>query len=203
MSSNGQSSGLRKLMQNKKFQELFWYFVFGVLTTLVNLITFALLDKLISAKWPVKVFKWDFDFFDLFINVIAWVVAIVFAYVTNKLFVFHTKGNVLKEFISFVVARLFTFFAFELGLFSLSIMVMENAMNMPKDDVFLSFMNFEVTNKYLVKLFIAVFVVVANYIFSKIFIFKKDKKADTADLSSKDADPSADSSKSGMPESEA
>ncbi len=203
MSSNGQSSGLRKLMQNKKFQELFWYFVFGVLTTLVNLITFALLDKLISAKWPVKVFKWDFDFFDLFINVIAWVVAIVFAYVTNKLFVFHTKGNVLKEFISFVVARLFTFFAFELGLFSLSIMVMENAMNMPKDDVFLSFMNFDVTNKYLVKLFIAVFVVVANYIFSKIFIFKKDKKADTADLSSKDADPSADSSKSGMPESEA
>ncbi len=203
MSSNGQSSGLRKLMQNKKFQELFWYFVFGVLTTLVNLITFALLDKLISAKWPVKVFKWDFDFFDLFINVIAWVVAIVFAYVTNKLFVFRTKGNVLKEFISFVVARLFTFFAFELGLFSLSIMVMENAMNMPKDDVFLSFMNFEVTNKYLVKLFIAVFVVVANYIFSKIFIFKKDKKADTADLSSKDADPSADSSKSGMPESEA
>lgn len=203
MSSNGQSSGLRKLMQNKKFQELFWYFVFGVLTTLVNLITFALLDKLISAKWPVKVFKWDFDFFDLFINVIAWVVAIVFAYVTNKLFVFHTKGNVLKEFISFVVARLFTFFAFELGLFSLSIMVMENAMNMPKDDVFLSFMNFDVTNKYLVKIFIAVFVVVANYIFSKIFIFKKDKKADTADLSSKDADPSADSSKSGMPESEA
>ena len=175
MSENKEVSGLKKLMKNKKFQELFWYFVFGVLTTLVNLVTFALLDKLISAKWPVKVFKWDFDLFDLFINVIAWVVAIVFAYVTNKLFVFHTKGNVLKEFISFVVARLFTFFAFELGLFSLSIMVMENALNMPKDDLFLSFLSFDVTNKYLVKLFIAVFVVVANYIFSKLFIFKKEK----------------------------
>ena len=175
MSENKEVSGLKKLMKNKKFQELFWYFVFGVLTTLVNLVTFALLDKLINAKWPVKVFKWDFDLFDLFINVIAWVVAIVFAYVTNKLFVFHTKGNVLKEFISFVVARLFTFFAFELGLFSLSIMVMENALNMPKDDLFLSFLSFDVTNKYLVKLFIAVFVVVANYIFSKLFIFKKEK----------------------------
>ena len=150
MSENKEVSGLKKLMKNKKFQELFWYFVFGVLTTLVNLVTFALLDKLINAKWPVKVFKWDFDLFDLFINVIAWVVAIVFAYVTNKLFVFHTKGNVLKEFISFVVARLFTFFAFELGLFSLSIMVMENALNMPKDDLFLSFLSFDVTNKYLV-----------------------------------------------------
>ena len=175
MSENKEVSGLKKLMKNKKFQELFWYFVFGVLTTLVNLVTFALLDKLINAKWPVKVFKWDFDLFDLFINVIAWVVAIVFAYVTNKLFVFHTKGNVLKEFVSFVVARLFTFFAFELGLFSLSIMVMENALNMPKDDLFLSFLSFDVTNKYLVKLFIAVFVVVANYIFSKLFIFKKEK----------------------------
>ena len=175
MSENKEVSGLKKLMKNKKFQELFWYFVFGVLTTLVNLVTFARLDKLINAKWPVKVFKWDFDLFDLFINVIAWVVAIVFAYVTNKLFVFHTKGNVLKEFISFVVARLFTFFAFELGLFSLSIMVMENALNMPKDDLFLSFLSFDVTNKYLVKLFIAVFVVVANYIFSKLFIFKKEK----------------------------
>ncbi len=176
MSENKEEvSGLKKLMKNKKFQELFWYFVFGVLTTLVNLVTFALLDKLIDAEWPVKVFKWDFDLFDLFINVIAWVVAIVFAYVTNKLFVFHTRGNVLKEFISFVVARLFTFFAFELGLFSLSIMVMENALNMPKDDLFLSFLGFDVTNKYLVKLFIAVFVVVANYIFSKLFIFKKEK----------------------------
>ena len=175
MSENKEVSGLKKLMKNKKFQELCWYFVLGVLTTLVNLVTFALLDKLINAKWPVKVFKWDFDLFDLFINVIAWVVAIVFAYVTNKLFVFHTKGNVLKEFVSFVVARLFTFFAFELGLFSLSIMVMENALNMPKDDLFLSFLSFDVTNKYLVKLFIAVFVVVANYIFSKLFIFKKEK----------------------------
>ena len=175
MSENVEETGLKKLMKNKKFQELFWYFVFGVLTTLVNLVTFALLDKLIDAKWPVKVFKWDFDLFDLFINVIAWVVAIVFAYITNKLFVFHTKGNVLKEFISFVVARLFTFFAFELGLFSLSIMVMENALNMPKDDLFISVFSFDVTNKYLVKLFIAVFVVVANYIFSKLFIFKKEK----------------------------
>ena len=181
MSENKEETGLKKLMKNKKFQELFWYFVFGVLTTLVNLVTFALLDKLIDAEWPVKVFKWDFDLFDLFINVIAWIVAIVFAYVTNKLFVFHTKGNVMKEFISFVVARLFTFFAFELGLFSLSIMVMENAMNMPKDDIFLSVLSFDVTNKYLVKLFIAVFVVVANYIFSKLFIFKKEKPDEKED----------------------
>ena len=178
MSTNEQPTGLKKLMQNEKFREIFWYFVFGVLTTIVNLIAFAVLDKAFDVQWPVKIGSWDFDLFVTFINAIAWVIAVIFAYVTNKLFVFHTKGNVLKEFTAFVLARLFTFFAFELGLFSLGIMVMENAMNMPKNDVLISVFGFEVTNKYIVKLFISAFVVVANYIFSKIFIFKKPAASD-------------------------
>ena len=200
--SQEQTSGLKKLMQNEKFQELFWYFVFGVLTTLVNMVAFALLDKLFYAEWPVKIFKWNLNLFVTFINAIAWVVAIVFAYVTNKKFVFHTKGNVLKEFMSFVAARLFTFFAFELGLFSLGIMVMENAMGMPEDELFISVFGFDVTNKYIVKLFIAVFVVVANYIFSKLFIFKKDKKNDTETKASEEKETSEDSIGSATQESE-
>lgn len=176
MSTNEQPSGLKKLMQNEKFREIFWYFVFGVLTTIVNLITFGVLNAVFDIEWPVKIGSWDFDLFITFINAIAWVVAVVFAYITNKLFVFHTKGNIKKEFISFVAARLFTFFAFELGLFSLSVMVMENVCNMPKDDLLISVFGFDIANIYIVKIFIAVFVVIANYIFSKIFIFKKDKK---------------------------
>ncbi len=178
MSTKEQPSGLKKLMQNEKFREIFWYFVFGVLTTIVNLIAFAVLREAFKVKWPVTIGKWSFDLFVTFINAIAWVVAVVFAYVTNKLFVFHTKGNVKKEFISFVAARLFTFFAFELGLFSLSVMVMENACNMPKDDILISIFGIDIANIYLVKLFIAVFVVIANYIFSKLFIFKKKESSD-------------------------
>ena len=178
MSTKEQPSGLKKLMQNEKLREIFWYFVFGVLTTIVNLIAFAVLREVFKVKWPVTIGKWSFDLFVTFINAIAWVVAVVFAYVTNKLFVFHTKGNVKKEFISFVAARLFTFFAFELGLFSLSVMVMENACNMPKDDILISIFGIDIANIYLVKLFIAVFVVIANYIFSKLFIFKKKESSD-------------------------
>ena len=178
MSTKEQPSGLKKLMQNEKFREIFWYFVFGVLTTIVNLIAFAVLREVFKVKWPVTIGKWSFDLFVTFINAIAWVVAVVFAYVTNKLFVFHTKGNVKKEFISFVAARLLTFFAFELGLFSLSVMVMENACNMPKDDILISIFGIDIANIYLVKLFIAVFVVIANYIFSKLFIFKKKESSD-------------------------
>ncbi len=176
MSTNEQASGLKKLMQNPKFKELFWYLVFGVLTTVVNLITFGILNKAFKVEWSVKIGSWDFDLFVTFINAIAWVVAVVFAFVTNRIFVFHSKGKVMKEFIAFVIARLFTFFAFELGLFSLSVMIMENACNMPKDDLWFSIFGFEIANIYIVKIFIAVFVVVANYIFSKVFIFKKDKK---------------------------
>jgi putative flippase GtrA len=178
MSTNEQPSGLKKLMQNKKFQELFWYLVFGVLTTVVNLIAFGILNAVFKVKWPVKIGSWNFDLFVTFINAIAWVVAVVFAFVTNKLFVFHSKGNVMKEFIAFVIARLFTFFAFELGLFSLGVMVMENAWNMPKDDLWFSIFGFDIDNVYIIKIFVAVFVVIANYIFSKIFIFKKPAESE-------------------------
>lgn len=190
MSTNEQPSGLKKLMQNKKFQELFWYLVFGVLTTIVNLVTFGILKKAFQVEWPVKIGSWDFDLFITFINAIAWVVAVVFAFITNKIFVFHSKGKVMKEFIAFVIARLFTFFAFELGLFSLSVMIMENVCNMPEDDLWFSIFGFDIANIYIVKIFISVFVVVANYIFSKVFIFKKDKKL--SDPSEKAPDEAAD-----------
>ncbi len=173
---NAEPSKLKQLMQNKKFQEVFWYFVFGVLTTVVNNVVFALLDKLFNVKWPVSIFGISFDMYVLFINIVAWIAAIVFAYITNKLFVFHTKGNIVKEFISFVVARLFTLFAFEIGLFALGIMVMENSFNMPQDDLWFSIFGFDFTNKYIIKFGVSFFVVVANYVLSKLFIFKKDKK---------------------------
>lgn len=171
-------------MQNKKFQEVFWYFVFGVLTTVVNNVVFALLDKLFNVKWPVSIFGFNLDLYTVFVNVVAWVVAIVFAYITNKKFVFKTKGNVVREFFSFVAARLFTLFAFEIGLFALGIMVMENSFNMPQDDLWFSIFGFDFTNKYIIKFGVSFFVVVANYFFSKIFIFKKKKEdPKTEDLS--------------------
>ncbi|MBO4496416.1 MAG: GtrA family protein [Clostridiales bacterium] len=177
MSNNvEEGSKLKTLMKSKKFQEVFWYFVFGVLTTVVNNVVFALLDKLFNVKWPVSIFGFNLDLYIVFVNVVAWVVAIVFAYITNKKFVFHTKGNIVKEFISFVVARLFTLFAFEIGLFALGIMVMENSFNMPQDDLWFSIFGFDFTNKYIIKFGVSFFVVVANYVLSKLFIFKKDKK---------------------------
>ena len=86
-------------------KETILYVVFGVLTTLVNFVAFKLFtmvfDKLISSQLGVHIS-----------NVLAWIFAVAFAYVTNKLFVFESKsweGKVLaKEIPSFVAARLFS-----------------------------------------------------------------------------------------------
>ena len=68
-------------------------------------------------------------------------------------------------------------------------MIMENACNMPQDDLWFSIFGFDIANIYIVKIFIAVFVVVANYIFSKVFIFRKDKKSsDTSEKAPEEED---------------
>ena len=91
---------------------------------------------------------------------IAWVAAVLFAFVTNKWWVFesHTlnPGKVWREFVSFVLCRVATF------LFNLAaLFVMVDLMKM---------------EFFLCKLLISVVVVILNYVFSKILIFTNDKK---------------------------
>lgn len=67
-----------------KYKELITYVIFGVLTTVVNFAAFWVLDKILGAHLY------------LLSNAIAWVVAVVFAYVTNKLWVLNPKVGRLK-----------------------------------------------------------------------------------------------------------
>ncbi|WP_252898432.1 GtrA family protein [Apilactobacillus ozensis] len=83
-----------KLIQSNK--QIISYLFWGVLTTVINIIVFVFLQKCTS---------WDY-----FINNgIAWIVSVLFAYVTNRKWVFNSKSNslkeYLKEFISFSVGR--------------------------------------------------------------------------------------------------
>lgn len=76
-----------------KYKEIINYLIFGVLTTLVNLITkyillFTILDPTNGFQLQIAI-------------IISWVVAVIFAYFTNRKFVFESKNqNKLKEFIS-------------------------------------------------------------------------------------------------------
>ena len=127
----------------KKYREVIDYIIFGGLTTLVNLIAFYIFDTLIG--WPYLV-----------ANAIAIILSILFAYVTNKIFVFRTKElgakeNVL-EFIKFIGFR---------GVSGLAdMMTMWILVDLITVD----------TN--IAKLLTQFIVVVLNYVFSKFFIFK-------------------------------
>ena len=123
------------------------YLIFGVLTTVI--------DYVISNA----LFYWT-NVPTIPAQTIAWVAAVLFAFVTNKWWVFesHTlvPAKVWKEFVSFVACRVATF-AFNLA--ALSVMV---------DLLGMEF--------FICKLLISVVVVILNYVFSKILIFTKKAK---------------------------
>ena len=126
-----------------KYRELIMYAIFGILTTAVNFGSYFAMTRLLS-------------FNEHFSNVLAQALAIVFAFFTNKSFVFQDRSTGKKEYLTkfaeFVSLRLFTLLL-NSGIFSLAI-----------ETVF--------ANDMLVKILAAIIVVILNYIFSKL-VFKK------------------------------
>ncbi len=125
------------------------YVVFGVLSTIVNLVTFNSCYDLLHWNTAIS-------------TTIAWVTAVIFAYVVNKLFVFHshTTGwpDLLREMGLFFGARALTYF---IDLFGMMLLV----------DVLH-------VHSGLSKILTNILVLVLNYIFSKVFIFRKKPIAD-------------------------
>lgn len=147
---------MKEKMQNiiKKFltKEVIMYVIFGVLTTLVNLIiSFALVGA--------------FKIGGSIASAIGIVSSILFAYFTNRKWVFNTtaKGFAenLKEFWKFIAGRLVTMVIEQGG-----VMVLYDVLNMPFVPV---------------KLSLTIIVIILNYIFSKFFAFKTNKEVKESD----------------------
>ncbi len=144
----------------KKYRELIVYVIFGGLTTVVNLVVFALVGLLLG------------DERYLITNAVAWFAAVVFAYVTNKIWVFESKswsGKVLlKEIPSFFAARVFSFVLEEAGLYLFVDLLSFN-------EISIKILSFEIGGELIAKVILAVVVVVVNYVLSKLVIFRKKK----------------------------
>ena len=144
-----------------KYKELLLYLVFGLLTTVVNLSSFAFFTKVFGE--------------DLYLisNAIAWLVAVIFAFITNKLFVFESKSwrpkILVKELTEFFGARIFTFVIEEGGMW---LLVDALAMGERSWSAF----GFTIGGQIVSKVVIGVVVIIINYFFSKFIIFKKSKK---------------------------
>ena len=130
----------------QKYEEIINYLIVGVLTTLVSLLSYYLLvTTILNPHNGIQL---------QIANVISWICAVAFAYITNRIFVFKsTNQNKLKELTSFVSSRIITLLM-DMGI-----------------------MFFMVTlwgiNDKIAKLVVQVVVTIANYIFSKLFVFKK------------------------------
>ncbi|MDB8802100.1 GtrA family protein [Romboutsia sp. 1001216sp1] len=128
----------------KKYRESIMYLVFGGLTVGVNIATYIGLTRIIELNYMVA-------------NIIAWIVAVIFAYITNKFFVFESNNTelefLIKEFTSFVSCRLLS------GVMEMILMyVMIDMMGI---------------NDFITKIFTNILVIVLNYVLSKVIIFKK------------------------------
>ena len=88
-----------------KNREIFDYLIVGFATTVVSWIVYAIFLNVFGS--------WEETPKVLVANAISWVVSVIFAYVTNRTFVFHSKKTgfleVTKEFVAFTAARLFSF----------------------------------------------------------------------------------------------
>ncbi len=137
---------VKELIKKVCTKEVILYVVFGVLTTIVSLVTYYIcVGTFLNAENAIQL---------QIANIIAWIISVAFAYITNRKFVFEsTNKNKLGEATKFVTSRIATLLM----------------------DMFIMFLGVTLLklNDGIIKIISQVIVIVANYVFSKIFVFKK------------------------------
>lgn len=140
----------------KKNEEVYNYLIIGFLTTVVNLACkYLLLFTVFNASVPIELQT---------TVIISWIVAVLFAYVTNRLIVFKSKNKNIKfELIKFIVARITT-------------LVVE----MVYMWFFITLLNQDSNKKVVIwTISCQILVIILNYVFSKLFVFKKNDNRKT------------------------
>lgn len=129
-----------------RYRELIVYGIFGLGATLINVIIYWILADIFHIHYILS-------------NVLAWFSAFIFAFLTNKVFVFGSrnfKGKIaIQEMFNFFLARVFT------GVLDMAIMWLLVDIG-------------NITGVY-AKVIVNVVVIVVNYLESKFWVFKKSK----------------------------
>lgn len=139
----------------KKHKEIILYILFGGATTAVNIVIYFVATAWIGLSPSVG-------------NVIAWFGSVVFAFITNKLFVFESKSmdtkTLMKEGASFFASRLVSG-VLDVGLFELLMWAGLNGTWFGSEG-------------FLAKILVNIVVIIVNYILSKLFVFRKKGEKD-------------------------
>ena len=133
----------------KNYREIIRYLIVGVLTTVVSLgVYYVCVLTFLNPQSALQLQA---------ANVLSWIAAVTFAYITSRIYVFQSKRkDWLQEAAAFYSSRLLTLF---MDMAIMFVMVTLCGMN-----------------DKLAKLVVQVVVTIANYIFSKLFVFRVSKK---------------------------
>ncbi len=133
----------------KKHEEIVNYIIVGVMTTIVSLVFYFISTRtFLNPNNPIEL---------QIANIIKWVSGVLFAYVTNRIFVFKSKRkDIWKEFIQFTSSRVATLF---LDMLIMAVMVTK----MGVYDLIATLVS-------------QVLVTIGNYLLSKLFVFKNKKE---------------------------
>ena len=130
----------------EKYKSILAYLFFGVCTTIVNIVAYYLFSEVICLSTASS-------------TSLAWLLAVLFAFVTNKLWVFNSctwnRKVVLRELVSFMLCRIAT------GILDLGIMIFT--------------VDFLYWNGMLMKVLSNILVIILNYAASKLLIFRKQE----------------------------
>lgn len=146
---------IKELMKKVLTKEVILYIVFGVATTVINIVTSYILKAVFKVEGNIA-------------STIGIIVCVLFAYFTNRKLVFNSQANTikeqLKEFVKFVLGRAVTMIVEIVGVFLLN-NVIHAFYGMFSDNL-----------AYLInKLIISVVVVILNFFISKFFTFRNNK----------------------------
>ena len=133
------------LVLYNRYKSFINYGIFGVLTTIVNYVSYWIFSEKLGIITTIAV-------------AMAWVISCSFAFITNKIWVFESKDRskdgILREVISFFMSRLATLGVEEFMMWTL-----------------VDILGF---NNMIIKLIANIVVIILNYVFSKLFVFKKN-----------------------------
>lgn len=125
-------------------REITGYIFFGILTTIINILSYVLLTKALETDYKAG-------------TTIAWLVSVLFAFITNKLYVFHSRSRhflpLAKELGTFMLSRIASYW--------LDILTMVTLIELLN------------VNDFGAKIFANILVVILNYLASKHFVFRQ------------------------------
>lgn len=157
----------------KKYKEIINYLIFGVLTTLVDFVVCLPLTAIFGADYKVAgIVPWH-----TITEVIGWIAAVMFAYVTNKIWVFEEKDwsarRVARELplfaggrvVTLLIQLFLTWIMIDIAHLEASALLKWGAGLVGLDDGYI-----------VVRAIVAVVVIVLNYVISKLLVFRKKEK---------------------------